>query len=90
MYDGERLGKAMLISKLERMILMEEICWRQISRVLWLQESDKCKFFHRVAYSNRRIFSIDSFSVDGIVSFYSVVISSPITYTLNNLLGGLS
>lgn len=74
--DGERLGKAIFISKLERTILMEEICWRQISRVLWLQEDDKCNLFHWVAYSNRRIISTDFYLVDGVVvSFNSIVIS---------------
>jgi len=40
---------------------MEEVSWRQKSRVLWLKEGDECtKFFHSIANSNRRYNSIDS------------------------------
>jgi hypothetical protein len=40
--------------ELDKLILMEEICWRQKSRALWLQEGDKnSKFFHRLANSHR-------------------------------------
>jgi len=35
------LKKAEVIKELERCILMEEVSWRQKSRVLWLKEGDK-------------------------------------------------
>jgi hypothetical protein len=51
----ELLRKSLIVSDLERIILQEEISWRQKFRVLWLKEGDKCtKFFHRIANSNRR------------------------------------
>jgi len=37
----ELLKKAEVIKELERCILMEEVSWRQKSRVLWLKEGDK-------------------------------------------------
>jgi hypothetical protein len=38
---------------------MEEVSWRQKSRVLFLKEGDKCsEFFHTIANSNRRNNSI--------------------------------
>ena len=48
---------------------MEEICWRQKSRVLCIREGDRnTKFFHRVANSHRRFNSIDRLMVDGELS----------------------
>ena len=48
---------------------MEEISWRQKSRVLHVREGDRTtKFFHRIANSHRRINSIDRLMVDGVLS----------------------
>ena len=48
---------------------MEEISWRQKSRVLCVREGDKnTKFFHCIANSHRRINSIDRLMVDGVLS----------------------
>jgi hypothetical protein len=55
------MKKAAVVCVLERSTLMEEVSWRQNSRVLWSREDDKCiKFFHTIANSNRRKNSIDS------------------------------
>ncbi|KAG6664208.1 hypothetical protein CIPAW_02G076700 [Carya illinoinensis] len=44
--------RTLLGEEMERIILMEEISWRQKSSALWLREGDCCtKFFHRVANS---------------------------------------
>ena len=58
------MRKTEVVRELEKCILMEEISWRQKSRVLWLKEGDKCsKFFHSIANSNRRYNSIDTLMI---------------------------
>ena len=48
---------------------MEEISWRQKSRVLHVREGDRnTKFFHRIANFHRRVNSIDRLMVDGVLS----------------------
>ena len=48
-----------------KLSLMEEISWRQKSRVLWLREGDRnTKFFHRMANLHRKYNHL-SFVVDG-------------------------
>ena len=55
--------------ELEKATLLEEICWRQKSRVLYIRERDlNTKFFHRIANSHRRFNSIDRLMVDGDLS----------------------
>ncbi|KAG6717072.1 hypothetical protein I3842_04G079200 [Carya illinoinensis] len=58
--------KLALVVELERLILLEEISWRQKSRALWLKEGDRStKFFHRVANSHRRSNNIEMLKIDG-------------------------
>lgn len=67
--SDELLKKNPIASDLERIILQEEISWRQKSKVLWLKEGDKCtKFFHWIANSNRRSNSIESLFVNGSIT----------------------
>ena len=55
--------------ELEKVTLLEEICWRQKSRVLCGREGDRnTKFFHRIANSHRRVNSIHRLMVDGELS----------------------
>jgi hypothetical protein len=64
----EKLRQSLIVSDLEKIVLQEEISWRQKSRVLWLK-GDKCtKFFHWIANSNWRSNSIESLFVNGSVS----------------------
>jgi hypothetical protein len=65
----EKSKKETTIVELDKLILMEEISWRQKSRALWLQEGDKnSKFFHRLANSHRIANSIAKLSIDGNMS----------------------
>nr|XP_023896467.1 uncharacterized protein LOC112008368 [Quercus suber] len=55
--------------ELEQATLLEEISWRQKSRVLCVKEGDRnTKFFHRIANSHRRVNSIDKLMVDEVLS----------------------
>ena len=61
----ERLELERVRGELEKVTLMEEICWRQKSRVLCIREGDRnTRFFHRIANSHRRFNSIDRLMVD--------------------------
>ena len=52
---AEKLEKTSLCTELEKAALLEEISWRQKSKVLYLKEGDSnTRFFHRMANSNRR------------------------------------
>lgn len=51
---------------LERVLEMEEIMWRQKSRVQWLKEGDKkMKFFHRMASARRALNHIHHLKIGG-------------------------
>lgn len=69
--------------EIRRLLISEEIYWRQNSRVLWLHEGDKnTRFFHRMAnahkcYNQIRILNLNGNVTDdpsrikkGIVDFY--------------------
>ena len=62
--DEEFRRKAEVVRELEKCTLMEEVSWRQKSRVMWLKEGDKgTKFFHSITSSNRRYNSIDTLMI---------------------------
>ena len=68
---------------MEETLLLDEVSWRQKSRIQWLKEGDKnTKFFHRTANANRHHNCIESITYGeskwetqeeirkGIVDFY--------------------
>ena len=89
--EEELMRKTEVVRELEKCILMDEISWRQKSRVLWLKEGDKCtKFFHSIANSNRRYNSIDTHMLLQIrTRLVSTLLSSIKSYFLSNAVGGL-
>ena len=65
----ERVEMGRIREELEKATLLEEICWRQKSRVLCVREGDRnTKIFHRIANSHRRVNSINRLMVDGVLS----------------------
>ena len=65
----EKGKREILIVELDKVLMMNEICWRQNSRALWLKEGDQnSKFFHRLASSHRSINTIGKLLVNGVSS----------------------
>ena len=63
--EEEKLEKANFRTELEKATLLEEISWRQKSRVLYLKEGDSnTRFFHKMANSNRRNNCIENKSLE--------------------------
>ena len=64
--EEEKLDQATFHVDLEKAALLEEISWRQKSKVLFLKEGDSnTRFFHRMANSNRRNNCIENLMIDG-------------------------
>ncbi len=64
--ESERTQRDQAKLDFEKTMLLEEICWRQKSRSLWLKEGDKnTKYFHRIANSHRRKNLIGQLAVNG-------------------------
>jgi hypothetical protein len=84
--EGENLRKVTVTNELEKTTLLEEVSWRQKSRVLCLRVGDKCiKFFHKVANSNRRNNSIEQLLVNDTVSSDQLEIRDLIVQFYDNL-----
>ncbi|XP_075658741.1 uncharacterized protein LOC142628552 [Castanea sativa] len=66
--DGEISHRAVLRSQVEHLLSLEEIFWRQKSRMLYIKEGDNnTKFFHRMANSHTRYNHLRTLEVDGVV-----------------------
>ena len=82
----EKLVQVNLRSNIEKLTLLEEISWRQKSRVLHLKEGDtNTRFFHRMANSNRKNNGIESLMVNGTLSSNQGMIADCITHFFMNL-----
>ena len=67
--EEEKLEQASFRADLEKAALLEEISWRQKSKVLFLKEGDSnTRFVHGMANSNRRNNCIKTLMIDGAVT----------------------
>ena len=83
---AEKLEKTSLCTELEKAALLEEISWRQKSKVLYLKEGDSnTRFFHRMANSNRRNNCIENLMIDGAFSSNQDRIANHIEHFYINL-----
>ncbi|CAN4080374.1 unnamed protein product [Withania somnifera] len=65
--DDEILQKTNLAMDFEVLARLEEIAWRQRSRIQWLKQDDKnTKFFYRITTSHKRCSSMEKLEVEGI------------------------
>ena len=82
----EKLEKTTLRTEFEKAALLEEISWRQKSKVLYLKEGDSnTRFFHRIANSNRRNNCIENLMIDGALSSNQDRIADHIEHFYMNL-----
>ena len=82
----EKLFQVNLHTNIEKLTLLEEISWRQKSRVLHLKQGDaNTRFFHRMANSNRKNNGIESLMVNGTLSSNQGMIADCITHFFMNL-----
>ena len=82
----EKLDQTNLRTDIEKLTLMEEISWRQKSRMLHLKEGDaNTRFFHRMANSNRKNNGIESLLVNSTLSSDQGIITDYITHFFINL-----
>jgi hypothetical protein len=72
--------------EMEKILLFEELNWRQKSRALWLKEGDKnTKIFYRVANSHRKFNQVNSLKINGEISKNPAKIQEHIVQFYNNL-----
>jgi hypothetical protein len=65
--DEKHLQRDHLKADWDRLAHLNEVSWRQKSRILWLREGDNnTKFFHKMANSNKRRNRVQVIEVDGI------------------------
>ena len=82
----EKLFQVNLHTNIEKLTLLEEISWRQKSRVLHLKKGDaNTRFFHRMANSYRKNNGIESLMVNGTLSSNQGMIADCITHFFMNL-----
>ena len=66
--DEEKGHRAALRSQVEHLLSLEEISWRQKSKMLCIKEKDNnTKFFHKMANFHRRFNHLRILEVDGVV-----------------------
>ena len=66
--ETERVERNEARSQVEQLLSLEEISWRQKSRILCIKEGDNnTKLFHKMANSHRRSNHLSFLEVDGVI-----------------------
>ena len=87
--NEEKREQTTLRADLEKATLLEEISWRQKSKIFFLKEGDSnTRFLHRMANSNRRNNCIDSLMIDGAMSTNQDRIVDHVEQFFKNLFSG--
>ena len=68
LFEGEISERVTVRSELENLLSLEEISWREKSKMLCIKEGDNnTKFFYKVANSWRRYNHLSMLEVDGVI-----------------------
>ena len=68
LFEMELGERAVLRSQIQNLLSLEEVSWRQKSRMLYIKEGDNnTKFFHKMANSRRRHNHISMLEVNGVI-----------------------
>ena len=71
---------------MEHLLSLEEISWRQKSRMLYIKEEDNnTKFFHKMANSHRKFNHLRALEVDGVVFEEESEVSNQEVHLYKNL-----
>ncbi|CAI0460218.1 unnamed protein product [Linum tenue] len=66
LHDGEREERAKLEIDLRRDLFLQEICWRQKSREVWVKLGDKNSgYFHQMANYRRKVNRVEKLKIEG-------------------------
>ena len=83
---GEKCHRANLRSQVEHLLSLEEISWRQKSRMLCIKEGDNnTKFFHKMANSHRMFNHLRTLEVNGVVFEEDFEVSNQVVQFYKNL-----
>ena len=84
--DAESCERVEARSEVENLLSLEEISWRQKSRMLWIKEGDNnTKFFHKMANSRRRFNHLSFLEVDGVIYEEETKIAAQVVNFYKNL-----
>ena len=84
--ETERNEKNEVKSQVEHLISLEEIFWRQKSRMLCIKKGDNnTRFFHKMASSHRRYNHLNFLEVDGVVYEEGTTVAAQVVHFYKTL-----
>ena len=86
LFDVDTCERVVVRSEVENFLSLEEISWRQKSRVLSIKEGDNnTKFFHKVANSHKRYNHLSILVVDGVIYEEEFEVAAQVVQFYKNL-----